>query len=233
MLELIEVFDLAVQAGIKSMKKVISTLSGAVLLLSCLITTQVQAGPIACSVSDAIAGGLIANACAGSDTHPGNPTDEANFINGLGGLFQNTFGYAAKTQNGAGGNEVGMTDWLLEDGAPVPAGYDFGFQLTAPAGLVGTNIDFVLAVKQGNNFIAYLFQNRTLNFNGGFNSENANSNPDFSHITGFKTTATSPCVPNGPTTCFPSVPEPGALTLLGIGLLGLGLSRRRWRLSAK
>ena len=66
--------------------------------------------------------------------------------------------YVCKTQRGAGGDE-GIAGCSLTDSAPGPGSNAFGFLLTAPVGLVGTNVDFVSGVKQSGNYIAYLFQN--------------------------------------------------------------------------
>ena len=161
----------------------------------------------------------------------GGSGGEASF---MGTEFGGTWSYLGKIQSPNSPQEV-ASGWSFAAYSPAYSNYDFGFQLIAPVADQGKIVDFALGVKQGTVLNAYYFPNVVLGIIGSYNSRSFGNpeDPAFSHISAFITTPQNPpCDPSKDPNCKPfiPVPEPGALSLFGLGLLGLGLNRRRIRI---
>jgi hypothetical protein len=181
-----------------------------------------QAAAISCDTQDAMANAKYADQCAGDDNVGANPTNETTFVNnsltGLG--TADDFFFVDKTgDTGLAGFTLTVTESQDENGE-----FLFLYTLAVPTSYVGTMADWVLGVKQASDsFIAYLFKDVTLGIEGGFNSFYINpagkTVNDYSHASGFLRTS------GGGDDDV--IPEPGVLFLMGAGLLGLGMARRR------
>lgn len=173
------------------------------------------ANSIDCDIQDATANGSYADACDFVDGGIASSGDHQAHVDSTWG---DGFTYIGKFQKDDGvesGDLAGFT-LLVTEG---PGADEFSYSLEVPDEWIGKVVDWVFEVKQANDsVVSYFFEGVTLGIDGMFNSfwinKAGNQVVDYSHVAGF----IRPSV---------TVPEPGTLGLLGIGVLTLTLSQRR------
>jgi hypothetical protein len=188
-----------------------------------------NAAPISCNVNNAMANGSVADECVGDSAIGANPTAETTFVNTNFQDGGDPFIFVDKT--GENSSVAGFVLTVTQGTTADP--YLFDYTLAVPTAWVGEVVDWVLVIKQTSSItIAYLFEDVTLGIDGGFN--NFYLNPaqkevnDYSHASGLlRVAGGDDCLPNDPDCGDDEIPEPGVLFLMGAGLLGLGLARRR------
>lgn len=179
------------------------------------------AAPIPCSTDNASANGSTADECVGDDAIGANPVAETSFVNANFQDGGDPFVFVDKT-----GEDSAVDGFVLSVTPGDDTPYHFFFTLTVPDEFVGTIADFALVIKQGtDSTIAYLFNAVTLGIDGGFN--NFWLNPQGQTVNDFSHASALLRVTDGPVIPPEQIPEPGILLLVGAGLMGLGLARRR------
>lgn len=203
-----------------SKTKIVSLAAGIALLSMAKLSYAI---PIVCgenNTESAMANGAYADDCNYEPSSVSSSADLLMHTNDLWG-GEDAFTYIGKYENGTGseaGDMAGFTLTVFEGDDE----FKYGYQLTVSDAWNGKTVDWVLGVKQGSNsYMSYLFEDVTLGIEGGYNnfwiSGGGKEVNDYSFIAGFIREVTV------------RVPEPGTLSLLTAGLLGLYISRRRIR----
>lgn len=201
--------------------KVRMIIGQAVLAATALLFASAASAALAlvdCSATPgAIANSMDPAFCAMGTTANDSPVTEAGVVNAVFdpvlGTTADPFLFIGKydKQTGIDTPVTGFT--LTASPADTVPLWDYAFQLITS--YAGQTVDFVLMVKQpggpaGEKNVAYAWTGLVLDIDGFYNSFRA----DYSHISGFIRGAQS-------------IPEPGVLFLLGTGLIGFVLVRRR------
>ena len=170
------------------------------------------------SMSSANAGLIIGDAnYVGSITpnHPSNPASEVGYINYLITL-------AAGTGDTTSGTETYNREGSSLNGVLPAAVLADAFKDESSAftiNLTGSSYQYILGKYDASKAGALVWFSNT-GFTGEVSLPGTFNGQGISHISGYNLTSGIPFIP---------VPEPGAWSLFGLGLLGLGLSRRRLR----